>query len=235
MLLEQEHSLLHRLNLVVGSLLDHLDVTEVSHDSHEEVLLRLHVDLGLVGQDLDSIADHLDEVVDVVDLPDGVVQQELSVGVDPVLDDALQLLDQRSSVDLEPSDLNSGSHLVDLISDAVQESDLLVELIETWLLGGDAVEDSLGHPSEGWVLLFLVVGILPHVLHLSWVRAGLEESSEGLRELLLPEELLLLVGGDESVGCLDNVREVLLNGLHSSVDDELVLHLHEVVASSIRS
>lgn len=43
-LLEQQHSLLQRFNLIQSALLDHLDIAQMSHHGHKQILLLLLVD-----------------------------------------------------------------------------------------------------------------------------------------------------------------------------------------------
>jgi hypothetical protein len=102
-LLQEHNSLLHGLNPCDGVLSDHLDVTEVLHDLHESVLLRLS--LTALGQVLNALLDALDEVLDVADLGRGVLEQELGVLLDPLVDGGVELLNQLLGADLEPANV----------------------------------------------------------------------------------------------------------------------------------
>jgi hypothetical protein len=101
----QEHdSLLHWLNLVKSPVLDHLHVSEMSHDSHQELLVLCL--LSRLWEDFDSCGDLSNEGFNVGDLSGGVVQKETRVGVDPLTDSVLELFDERCCVDSEPSDVD---------------------------------------------------------------------------------------------------------------------------------
>jgi hypothetical protein len=92
MLLEEHDGLLHGLNTGNGVLGDHLDVTEVLHDFHESVLLTLS--FRAFGEVLNALLDFLDEVLDVGDFGGGVLEEELGVLLDPIVDGAVELLNQ---------------------------------------------------------------------------------------------------------------------------------------------
>ena len=82
MFLEEHNGLLHGLNLIEGAVLDHLDITEVSHYLHEDFLLTLG--LAALRDHLDAIGNLIDELLDVVDLSNGVGKEERSVGLYPL-------------------------------------------------------------------------------------------------------------------------------------------------------
>jgi hypothetical protein len=65
-LLKEHDGLLHWLDLVESSVTDHLDVSNVLHDFHEERLLFLG--LSTLWDDLDTDGNIVDEVLDVLDL-----------------------------------------------------------------------------------------------------------------------------------------------------------------------
>lgn len=133
MLLEKIDGGFHRADLRQGSVFDHFDISQVSHDLHKEFLLLLS--LSVPWKVLDTSGDLPNEGLDVLNLLHGVVEQEVDVSVDPKHDGVLELLDQRSGVDSEPSDVNGVLHLIDLVLDASEHCDLLVELLKRRLLG----------------------------------------------------------------------------------------------------
>ena len=92
MFLHEHDSLLHGVNLVESLVFDDFDVSQVSHDAHE--LLLLSVGFVGLGHNLDTFGNVVDELLDVLDLLGSVVQEEGGVGVDPGLNGLLKLLDK---------------------------------------------------------------------------------------------------------------------------------------------
>lgn len=104
MLFKEHDGLFHWLDGVKGSSLDHLDISEVGHDLHEEFLLLLR--LGGGWENFDALRNLALEFLDVFDLLNGVVKEEAGVAVNPLADSVLELLDERSGVDSQPSNVD---------------------------------------------------------------------------------------------------------------------------------
>jgi hypothetical protein len=84
--------------------LDHLDISEIGHDLHEEFLLLLRLSGG--WENFDTVRNLALEFLDIFDLLNRVVQEEASVAVNPLADSVLELLDERSGVDSQPSNID---------------------------------------------------------------------------------------------------------------------------------
>jgi hypothetical protein len=137
MLLHEHNSLFHRVNLFDGQVLNHLDVTEMSHNLHENGLLSSGI--RVLGNNFDAFGDLVDEVVDVLDLLHGVVEDKASVSLDPGFNRLFELFNQRLGVDTQPANVNRLLHLVDLAFDSCQVRNLLVENLESWEASDDAL------------------------------------------------------------------------------------------------
>jgi hypothetical protein len=137
MLLHEHNSLFHRVNLFDGQVLNHLDVTEMSHNLHENGLLSSGI--RVLGNNFDAFSDLVDEVVDVLDLLHGVVEDKASVSLDPGFNRLFELFNQRLGVDTQPANVNRLLHLVDLAFDSCQVRNLLVENLESWEASDDAL------------------------------------------------------------------------------------------------
>jgi len=81
-LLEEHNSLFHGLNLVESTILDHLNITEVSHDLHENLLLALG--LAALWDHLDAVGNLIDELLDIVNFSYGIGEKEGGVGLNPL-------------------------------------------------------------------------------------------------------------------------------------------------------
>lgn len=104
MLLKEDNSGFHWLNLVESSVFNHLDISEDSHDLEEKSSIRFLINTS--WKNLNSIGDFLNEVLNVLDLLHSVIKEEASVGINPVGDGHLEFLDQRSGVNSKPSNVN---------------------------------------------------------------------------------------------------------------------------------
>jgi hypothetical protein len=227
MLLEEHDVLFHWLNGSKSSLLDHLDISEVGHDLHEEFLLLLSLSGG--WENFDTLGDLALEFLDVLDLLNGVVQKEAGVAVNPLADGVLELLDERSGVDSQPSDINGSLHGGDVVLDGGQESDSLIEGLKVWLLGPDTDKDLIGHPFEGLIFDLFTVTVDDGVSLLTWVDTSVKESLEVLLKSFFPEEFFVLVLVDELVGGSLDVTEVMGDDLDRSEEIELILDLNQVI------
>lgn len=229
MLLKEHDGLFHWLNRVKSSSLDHLDVSEVSHDLHEEFFLLLR--LSRLWENFDALRNLALEFLNVFDLLNSVVQKEAGVAVDPLADSVLELLDERSGVDSQPSNLYLSLHGGDVILDGGQESDSLVESLKVWLLGPDTVKDLVGHPDEGLILNFFSITIGDSVSLLTWVDTSVQESLEVLFEGFLPEEFFIFVLVDELIGGRLDVLEMVRDDLDRSEKLELILDFDQIVTA----
>jgi len=81
MFLKKKDASFHGLNTGEGVFGDHLNITEVSHDFHESVLLSLG--LGSLGEVLNTVGDLRDEGLDVGNLLGGVAEEVLGVLLNP--------------------------------------------------------------------------------------------------------------------------------------------------------
>ena len=81
MFLHKHNSLLHGVDLFDSLVLDHFDVTKMSHHLHKNGLLSSSV--RALGNNFDAFSNLMDEVVDVLDLLHSVVKDKAGVGVDP--------------------------------------------------------------------------------------------------------------------------------------------------------
>jgi hypothetical protein len=201
----------------------------VSHDFHEKISLLLGG--RALWKNLDSLRNLLVELFNVLQLLDRVVHQKADVGVDPNGYRVLKLLDEGSGVHSQPSDVYGGLHCVNIVLDIGQEGDLLIESVKVWFPGLDSLENFLGHPLEGFVLLFFAISVDSDVLLLPWVNSGVQESVETLLESLFPKELLVLVLVNEILCSLHDVVELVGHILHGSEQLELILDLNQVVTS----
>jgi hypothetical protein len=227
MLLEKHDSLLHGLNLFKSAILDHLDITEVSHDLHEDFLLALG--LAALRDHLDAVCDLVDELLDVVNLSDGVGEQERGVCLDPLANGLSELLNEREGVDTDPADIDGDLHLTDLLLDAVQVGHFLVEEVKVGFLGLHSGKDLVGHPLECLIFFLLAVLVDLHVNFFTRIITLFDERAEVLSKSLLPEELEILVLVDEVTGGILNLGQVVSHHLESAEELELVLDLNQVV------
>jgi hypothetical protein len=181
----------------------------MDHDLHELVLLGLGD--TVLGELLDTLADAIDERFDVLDLNLGVGDEMLGVLVDPSLASGQKLVNEVLGVDLEPSDVVRLLHSTDVVLDGVEEFNLLVELNEVGLSGGDVLENLVleelvaGHRllHEGVLFLgvvSLVFDLLLGLVDVLEVLSTVEEFSEGLLDVVLPEEVAVSVLVQELVG-----------------------------------
>jgi hypothetical protein len=92
MFLQELNGLFHWLNSLKGAVLDLFNITKMSHDFHQKLLIIFGV--GSDWKLLDTLVNIFDEVVDVLDLLYSVVEQEASVGVNPSGDSVVKLLDE---------------------------------------------------------------------------------------------------------------------------------------------
>jgi len=109
--------LLHGLNASKSVIGDHLYVTEVLHDGHEVELLIFG--LGSFRKVLDSSRDVLNKIADVVNLIGGVLEEVLGVFLNPLLDGAVESVDQRLGANLQPGDIVDELLTVNLVLDGV--------------------------------------------------------------------------------------------------------------------
>lgn len=92
MLLEELDSVPQAREALHGLVLDLLDITKVSHDLGEHLLLPLRVEA--LWKLLDSVLHFINEVLGVLELPVCVLEQEDGELLNPLLNDNLEILDQ---------------------------------------------------------------------------------------------------------------------------------------------
>jgi hypothetical protein len=164
MLFHKHDCLFHRVDLLDGLVLDHFDVTKVSHYLHKNGLFTSSV--RALGNNFDAFGNFVDEVVDVLDLLHRVVENKACVGVDPGFNRLFELRNERLRVDTQPADVHRLLHLGDLTFNSRQVCNLLVENFERGEAGDDALKNLLAHPVEGVKfiveLLVFVVGAGAH-------------------------------------------------------------------------
>jgi len=190
MLLQKHDCLFHWLDLIKGSVFDHLDISEVSHDSHEKLLFFLA--LRTLRENENTFSNLFVESLNVGDLTNGVVEQEASISIDPLANSVLQLLDKRSSIDSEPSDINLSLHLSNIVLNAGQESNFLIEVLKLWLFSLNATKDLLGHPFKGLILFLFTIIIDFDMFLLTWINSSVKESLEILIQSLFKRNSLSL-------------------------------------------
>ena len=240
MLLQEHDGLLHGLNAGNGVLSDHFHVTEVLHHFHKPVLLSLS--LGALGQVLNAFLDFLNEVLDVADLRGSVLEQELSVLLNPIVDSGMELLNQLLRADLEPANVVVHFLTVNRVLHGVEEFNLLVEGLEIGGAGSNTVEHLL---LEVGVAIHSVTHVVLHLFGVVRVVLGsalldvdvlevgalLEEGLERGFNLFLPEEVPLTVLVEERASLVSDLVKVVGDLLHSAEKLELILDFDQVVTS----
>jgi hypothetical protein len=103
MLLEEHDSLLHGFNTSKSVIGDHLNITEVLHDLHEVELL--FFSLGSFGEVLNSRRHVLHEIANVVDFRGSVLEEVLGVLLNPLLNSAVECVNEGLRADLQPSNV----------------------------------------------------------------------------------------------------------------------------------
>jgi len=104
MFFEKEYGLFHWLNLLKGPIFDLFDITEMGHNLHKKFLV--FIGSSTFWGNSDSCLDTCDELIDILDLLVSVIKEEASVSVDPEGDCVLELLNERSHINSEPSNIN---------------------------------------------------------------------------------------------------------------------------------
>lgn len=103
-LLKEINGGFHWSNLIKSSILDHLDISQVTHNLHEERLV--FFSLGLLWKGSDTSSNIVNEVLNVLNLLDSVVKKEIDVSIDPENNSLLKGCDQWGRVDSQPSNIN---------------------------------------------------------------------------------------------------------------------------------
>jgi len=75
----------------------------MSHDSHQEFLILLLLSRG--WENFDACSDLFNEAFNISDLSGGVVKKETCVSIDPLANGVLELLNEWSRIDSEPSNV----------------------------------------------------------------------------------------------------------------------------------
>jgi len=203
MFLEKQNGLFHGLDLFKCAILDHLDVSEVSHDLHENFLLTLG--FGALRDHLDAVADLIKKLLDDLYLRDGVAEKECCVSFNPLCDSILQFIPKRGDVDSDPANINADLHIFDLLLDAIQIRNLLVKELKVGFLSLDSCKNLLGHPFEGLIFFLLSILINLHVNLFSGVITLFKESCEVLSKSLFPQELKIRILMNEVATCIFNL------------------------------
>jgi len=87
-LLKKHNGLFHGFNLVKSAVLDHLDITKVGHNLHENFFFSLS--LRTLRNNLYSISNFVDELLNVVNLSNSVSEKEAGVSLNPLGDSLLK-------------------------------------------------------------------------------------------------------------------------------------------------
>lgn len=117
MLFKERNNLFHWFNLIESSIFDHLNISKVSHNSHEELLIRFL--FSSLWKNFDSGRNFLNESFDILYFLNSVVKEEGSKAVNPIGNCVLELFDKRSSINSQPTDVNCLLKSIDVISGSV--------------------------------------------------------------------------------------------------------------------
>lgn len=215
MLLKEGNDLFHWFDLIKSSVFDHLDISKVSHDSHEEFFIGFL--FSSLWENFDTKWNFFDESLDVLDFFNSIVKEERSIAVNPISNSVLELFYKRSSVNSQPSNINCLLEGVDIISGSVQGGNFLIENFKSWSSSGNTIKNFDRHPSESLIDLFLTIVIDFDVLLFFWIISGIQECLETLRKSFFPKELLVFVLVNEFFGCILNILEILRESLESSI------------------
>jgi hypothetical protein len=102
----------------------------------------------------------------------------LSVAGDPFINSILEVFNERSSINSQPTDVNCLLKSIDVISGSVKRSDSFIKHIKGWFSRLNTFKDFAGHPFEGIINFFLTIIVNFYVFLGSWVVTSLKESLE---------------------------------------------------------
>jgi len=193
---------------------------------------------------LNATAYSINEGLDVVDLLRGVLEEVLSVLVDPLSDRGVQFVDKSSRANFEPANIMNELLAVNLVLDAMQEFDFLVKACEIRLLSSHILEDLhieilifLHRLLHFGFKLFLVFAGVPNPLlcleNLLEPGSRPQEFLESLIDIFLPEEVPGAVLVQEVLRLLRDLIEIARDLLHCAEQYELIFDFHEEVTSRI--
>ena len=215
MLFEERNNLFHWFNLIESSVFDHLNISKVSHDSHEEFFVGFL--FSSLWKNFDTGWNFFNEGFNVLDFLNSVVKEEGCEAVNPISNGVLELFDKRSSVNSQPSNINCLLKCVDIISGSVQRGNGLIENLKTWSSSGNTTKNFDSHLAESLIDFFFSIIIDIDVLLFSWIFSCVQEVLETLWKSFFPEELFVFVLINEFFGGILNVNEVLWESLESSI------------------
>jgi len=119
------------------------NISEMSHNLSQKLFVAC---CGQISRQLlDATADFFDEVLDVVQLLGCVLIQVAGETINPVVDDRLELFDERLGVNLQPTDVGRGLHASNSCFVFVKLGNLSIEDIEGGLFGSNSVQHFHGH------------------------------------------------------------------------------------------
>ena len=178
MLFKERNNLFHWFNLIESSVFDHLNISKVSHDSHEELFIRFL--LSSLWKYFDTGCNFLNESFNVLYFFNSVVKEEGSKAVNPIGDCVLELFDKRSSINSQPSDVNCLLECIDVISGSVQSGNLFIENLKSWSSSRNTAKNFDCHPSESLIDFFFSIIIDVDVSLFFWIISCVQEVLETL-------------------------------------------------------
>jgi hypothetical protein len=105
----------------------------------------------------------------------------------------------------------------------------MVKGIKIWLSSLDSLENLLSHPVECLIFLLFAIIVNLGMLDFSWISTGVQELLEALFKSFLPQELLIIVLGNEVSSGVLNLLNIVCDSLHGSEKLELILDLDQVI------
>jgi flagellar biosynthesis protein FlhB len=79
-------------------------------------------------------------------------------------------------------------HVVDLMLDSSEHSNLFMESIKRWLFGLNSFKNFLRHPFKCLIFFFVTIFIDLDMLLFSWINTSIEEGFEIFLKSFLPKE-----------------------------------------------
>jgi hypothetical protein len=146
----------------------------------------------------------LHEIANVVNFRGSVLEEVLGVLLNPLLNSAVECVDEGLRADLQPSDVMDELLSINVVLNGVKELNLFVELSQIRLLSSHTSKDFTLqvfelHHSEGYFLfLFLRLFAIEKFILLFpvlvvEVATGVQELVEGFTDFFLPQEFPLAV------------------------------------------
>jgi len=210
-LLHKHDGLLHGFDLLDCFILNHLNISQVSHYLHESSFF--WGSICTLGNNFDSFGYLMNEMIDVFNLLHSVVKNEASMSLDPCLNSFLKLFDQRHRVNSKPTNVYWGLHFSNLTFDGCEMWNLFIEDFQSWESCYNSLQNLLAHPVKCFLLIvkFLIFIIVARSQSIKFFSENLFKRLAWIQKLLeryfkflLPKELFVIVLVDEVIGCFFN-------------------------------